>query len=241
MRTKKRFTVVLVAILSIVFSFATYAQERFVVAGSGLKLRVSPDMESSMLVVIPKGKKVNIIESAEMTGLINRIDWLDGAWVKVEYRGIKGYVFDGFISSLALPDGPEEMTGGSFDLAFPLENYALNHFMIYAPCDTLGRGDTFTKILYLNEEGETMETTEDEFYFETSLNLKNISMAEAFNLICNMTNSKSERKFLVDNSLFIEGNDAKVKEIRIKGGANVVIKKIGDGFINIKAIVHYFA
>lgn len=73
---------------------------------AGLKMRSVPDQKSDVLVVIPNGKTVQVIEEKpeEMT-----IGSRTGKWCKVEYDGKTGWVFGGFLkesddSSIALLD-----------------------------------------------------------------------------------------------------------------------------------------
>jgi hypothetical protein len=78
----------------------------FVDTAAGLKMRKDPDQKAEVLVVIPNGKSVQIIEekSEEMT-----IGSRTGKWCKVEFEGKTGWVFGGFLKqsdggSIALLD-----------------------------------------------------------------------------------------------------------------------------------------
>ncbi len=72
---------------------------------SGMELFREPDLNSRIITTLPYGAKV----TAKDTPLTNEIllgDGLTGLWLKVEYMGRDGFVFDAYLSKL--PPPPEE-------------------------------------------------------------------------------------------------------------------------------------
>lgn len=90
----------------------------FVIARTGLNVRSDPSLRGKALSTIPYGHRliakeeklpflwfntdsVQIFESYSWYKAENAATapyWIKGKWVKVEYNGMEGYVFDGFLS-----------------------------------------------------------------------------------------------------------------------------------------------
>lgn len=210
-----------------------------VVAPSGLKLRIAPQKDASTLRIIPPGDKVEVINASEITSIPDRISWMDGQWIYVEHRGVRGYVFDGFLSSLPMPNNDFEEIRSDFNITVPFECYVKNHLLDNEECDTLISNDSFTKLVYNDLKGIRLESTEEEFYYEVDVFIPEIRVSEIFNLFNNMAESRHEKKLLLENSIFIEGDQGFIKEIRINAGANTSIKKEENG-VRIKSLIRYF-
>lgn len=238
---KLRLQIILIGLMAFIASSFTFTEGQLltVVASSGLKLRVSPSPSASMLKVIPYGEKVKVLNASEYTARADRINWLDGHWIEVEYRGVRGYVFDGFLSSMPVPDNEFEQIQADLIIAIPLESYVRDKLMTIQEKDTLFYGDSFSKCVFTDPAGTVLTATEDEFYYEVDVFLPGISIPEIYNTLLGMAESTFERSFLLDNSVFIEGSDGKVKEIRIDGAATT-IKKEGTNDVRIKSLVRYF-
>lgn len=233
---------ILLGMTAFLLSSFTFTEGPFltVVAHSGLKLRVAPSADASTLKIIPYGEEVSVIHSSESTSLSDRINWLDGQWIEVEYEGVRGYVFDGFLSHLPIPASEFEQIQADFIVALPLESYIHSRLLIDEEVDTLKSGDSFNKCIFQDPSGIYMATTEDEFYYEVEVIIPDTRISEIYTLLLSMAESRFERQMLLDNSVFIEGQDGQVKEIRIKGGAATTIKKMENDKIQIKALVRYF-
>ncbi|HPM34487.1 MAG TPA: SH3 domain-containing protein [Spirochaetota bacterium] len=67
---------------------------QYVISENGIILRESPSIESKSLKVIPFKTKLLIKESIESLTIVNNIA---GKWYKVEWNGIVGYVFSGYL------------------------------------------------------------------------------------------------------------------------------------------------
>jgi hypothetical protein len=101
-------------LLFIAFGFNGYAIENYKVGdsltvfiNSGLKLREKPSAKSLAIATIPIGKKVfikkQLLREYKHQDSLASIRLIKGYWVKVDYNGQAGYVFDGYLSSLPYP------------------------------------------------------------------------------------------------------------------------------------------
>ncbi len=85
----------------------------YVWADSGLKIRSEPSLKGEKMNLIPYGEKVKIIQENLRTiplkvnelklkstnGKVEVFD-IEGFWVKVDWNGEEGYVFDGYLSKI---------------------------------------------------------------------------------------------------------------------------------------------
>ena len=73
-----------------------------VIAKSGLKLREEPSLNSRVFTTMDWGEEVTVLNTMGFQRS-QTIELVQGNWVYVEYRGFKGFTFDGFLSDLPLP------------------------------------------------------------------------------------------------------------------------------------------
>lgn len=67
----------------------------------GLNLRKEPSKESKLLATLEYGEKIEVIEPTQQKF---ETDNLRGYWVKIRYKKKEGYLFDGYLTSLPVPD-----------------------------------------------------------------------------------------------------------------------------------------
>jgi len=85
------------------FSIQSYTagQTLNVLASSGMNLRDAP--KGTVLQKIPYGARIKTLQ-AKSTINPETIEGIQGNWVKVEYNGAMGFLFDGFLSTLPAPE-----------------------------------------------------------------------------------------------------------------------------------------
>ncbi len=117
--------------------------ERVVSAARGLKLRQGPDVNSTIILTIPNGVKVSVLETG---GRETEIDGERGTWSRVGYGNVIGWVFAGqFLepNDISMKDvagrsfffSPDEVDGAS-TTGFAVENDG----SFYAECNLQGNG-----------------------------------------------------------------------------------------------------
>ena len=77
----------------------------FVTASSGLSLRKGTNLRSQKLLTLPYGAQVNYLYTPQNTEIT--IDGIPGAMIAVEYQGAKGFVFNGYTTTIAPPHEDE--------------------------------------------------------------------------------------------------------------------------------------
>ncbi len=71
-------------------------------AKSGLKLREEPSLNARVFTTMDFGEEVTVLNTLGFQRT-QTIELVQGNWVYVEYRGFKGFAFDGFLTDLPLP------------------------------------------------------------------------------------------------------------------------------------------
>ena len=201
-----------------------------VIATSGLKLRMEPNMESGTLTIMPFGAEVTLLEF-EPNEHITRVDWIDGKWMKVEYNGRVGWAFDGFLTILNVPSHELEKCYEDLDLAFPLEFWARANFGA-TKIDTMTDERTFVRTRYSLVNQQELVVTEKDLSTKIELYLQDVRVMEVYQLLQSMISVKDARKVFEDASLFIE-KDGTIKHIKIDVGGGIDIRESYDGKVRI--------
>lgn len=76
-------------------------QQLNVLASSGMNLRDAP--KGAVIQKIPYGARVKTLQ-AKSTSNPETIEGIQGSWVKVDYNGKTGFLFDGFLSAMPAPE-----------------------------------------------------------------------------------------------------------------------------------------
>ncbi len=202
-----------------------------VYAYSGLKLRTQPTTQSEVVKIIPYGDKVTLLEQS---GQHETIEWMSGEWVKVSHGESEGYVFEGFISELPIPNYKFEMTLNDLDLTYPLLAWAEYHYDEVQNADTI-MNDEVEKVVQHLENNLTLTRTNTKHRFYVNMELSNIKIEDAYNLVKAMLLTKAEKEVFENNSIFIHDNEGLMHRIKVNVEHPLEIRKLHDGKIKILA------
>jgi len=210
-----------------------------VVAGSGLKMRTTPSLESQVIKVIPFGDTVYEVLDSTMTETISdRIEWMEGEWIRIEHMGDQGYVFNGFLTSLPIPNFEFELTMEDLDLTSPLESWINYRF------DRMGEPSIYEtkdeiKMVTDFEEGHRKIEYESEFKYKVVLQLEDVEVHEAYNLMKGMLLTGYEKTSFDQKSVFVENKFGEIDRIKINLEQPIEIKKLRDNRVQISIINFY--
>ncbi len=204
-----------------------------VVAGSGIKLRVQPSLQSHVIKVIPYGDHVEMRHDSVQVE--DRIEWLDGKWIKIEHEGDTGYVFDGFLSTLPTPTLDFELS--QEDLAFipALDSWASYRFSPTAEAHTIERAGQI-KVITPLEGGHKKIELETPYMYKLSVQLQDKEIHEAYNLLRGMLLTDYELATFNRKTLFIENNVGDIHKIKVALDEPIEIKKLPNNRIQISVI-----
>lgn len=205
-----------------------------VVAGSGLKMRTAPNLSAQTVKVIPFGDMVfTVIDTAMTETIEDRIEWMEGEWIKVEHMGDQGYVFNGFLTHLPVPQFDFELTYEDMDLVSPLESYVSYRFdkdgepMIYDE-------ETSIKMVTNYEGGHKKIEIEDEFMYQIKVTLSDTEIHEAYNLLKGMLLTGYEKTTYEQNAVFVENKYGEINKIRINIDKPIVITQLPGNQVQIR-------
>lgn len=208
-----------------------------VLAYSGLNMRTVPGSHGQFIKTLSLGTEVVKVNDENSLGYPERIDWIDGEWILVEHEGDIGYVFDGFLTSLSIPDEVDEFTCGEMDLSYPMEKYFENNFKVQAAPDTI-YGSTTIAVSQSSTEGHLFKEKDKPYQFETSLELTGVDIMEAYHLAYNMLSSKPEMISFLNNSTFVEDEIGRIRRIKVHSDYPVYIKRTPNQTVVITVISH---
>jgi len=199
-------------------------------AESGLKMRTTPGLNGKLVQVIPFGESVTVINVDVSSN--EQIEWVAGNWIEVEYDGLSGYVFDGFLNQLETPRYSFEHTVDDMDLIYPLMAWAEYHYEDISAPDTIYEG-TVTKLIQPMTKGTILKKYDDPYLFKIDVELENIRIMDAYQLLHSMLSEKYEKVTYKNNSIFINDNYGEVERIRVNIDNPVEIKKLKNGKVRI--------
>lgn len=205
-----------------------------VVAGSGLKMRTAPNLSSQTIKVIPFGDMVfPVLDTMTNETKEDRIEWMEGEWIKVEHLGDQGYVFNGFLTHLPVPQFDFELTYEDMDLVSPLESYISYRFdkdgepIIYDERDQI-------KMVTNYVEGHKKVEIEDAFMYQIKVTLSNTEIHEAYNLLKGMLLTGYEKTTYEQNAVFVENKFGDIDKIRINIDMPIEIKQLPGNQVQIR-------
>lgn len=205
----------------------------FVVARSGLSLRIEPGSNQDLITIIPYGEIVQVLEP-DSTLMEENINWVRGHWVPVHYNGKIGYVFDGYLSPLRLPSYSFEKTQSDLDLIYPLESWVSVHLHAIGNQDTVTT-DYYDQVTQSYESGDHLTRMNAGNLYKVKLNLTDVRIMDAYHLLKSMLNNKYEVEHFERSSLFLadEGNDLHRVKIQLDNPVDIRYTHNGDVLITI--------
>ncbi len=203
----------------------------YVMANSGLTLRMEPNKNSESLGVVNYGSSVQVLNQPEGIQNIEKLNWVEGKWIFVEYDGVTGYMFDGYLSDLPIPIYEFEKCQLDLDLIYPLESWAEVN-LGGSNNDTIEAG-ALKKVTdrYIGGEKLVRSHKKDEYKLELYLN--DIRLMDAYHLLQSMIDSQTRLETFKDESTFIEDREGDLYKVKVDLDNPVEIRKLKSGDIKI--------
>lgn len=201
-----------------------------VMAKSGLKLRLSPNLDAPVLDVIRYGETVT--QADDFVPSLNsfKVNWVKGSWIKVNYNKQEGFIFNGFVSDLAVPSEEMEFASTIGGLSQSLYNWAYNNYDLIST-DTLTDNDmALTTLSKLN--GNDLFVHDTELVTRVEFTIDDIRIMDAYHLLESMMDTRSARSIFKENTMFFAGADGNLNKIKVAGG-QIQVRKLDDGRIKV--------
>lgn len=202
-----------------------------VFASSGLKLRAFPNQNAEVLDIVRYGDQVLVLNTYDFNEeKADRIDWLDGHWILVEYEGIAGYLFDAYLSGLSFPGSEEEICQDGYSYAYTLGEYFDQHYGQKQMLDS-----TDEKMIYRLDSGIKIKRINEQQVYTLEIEIPEMRISEMLNLMRSMLPDRDSQIQFENSLVFIEGSDTRINEIRVNLGDSVILKKKSNGNLLVKA------
>ncbi len=206
-------------------------QELNVYASSGLKLRAHPSTGSEVIDIIPFGSRVTVINTFEFSDENTaRIDWIDGHWILVEYEGMAGYLFDGYLSPLPFPGTESEICTDGYSYAFTLGEYIQEHYGQQSIIDS-----STQYYFTMHDFGIKRKIWQKEDHQKIEIEWPGVKINEVLNLMRTMTPSRAALQQFERSLLFMEDIDGNIEQIKITLGDPVTLTIKENGNVLVKA------
>lgn len=201
-----------------------------VMAKSGLKLRLNPNLDAPVLDIIQYGEEVTKTTDYVEARHPLKVNWVEGSWIKVNYENQIGFVFDGFVSQLAVPLEDAEFTASINGLSYTVYNWAHQNYE-WKSTDTLT--NTPMALTTLSKLGShTLFIHDTEYTTKVELTMEEVRIMDAYHLLESMMDTKSARSIFKENTMFFAGADGSVNKIKIAGG-QILIRTLDNGQIKV--------
>ena len=199
---------------------------------NGLKLRIEPSFNAQVITVLDYGEALTLLgETPESSPF--QVGYASGKWVHVDVNGLDGYVFDGFTSTLPIP----EVLPHTEYLTTILEQYAHANFVLLTT-DTIERSSEMDErfhIKYRYQFEDDIKLNYDAYWQSESIKLEipNIRIMDAYHLVKALL-TVSDLKDVYGKDLIFKVNDyGNIYEISDRLKEDIIIRDRGE-FISIE-------
>jgi hypothetical protein len=198
-----------------------------VTANSGLNMRLTP-VNGTVIHKLKLGDRVEMLEDIDCLGFKQRIDWVDGEWIRVQHDELIGYVFSGYLSTLPVPLSEGEYTSvPTIQMAF--ETWIENNFSPQAANDTV-LGSNIIEACKKYDNGLVLKKTTTSHNTLLTATFSDAKVMELYHICFAMLVNKSDQKYFLDNSTFQENTEGSIHKINISNPNELIkIAKQKDG------------
>ncbi len=212
---------------------ASYGYERFagktliVHALNGLKLRHEPSIHAQVITVLDYGEAMTFLgETPESTPF--HVGYASGKWVHVDVNGLDGYVFDGFTSTLPIP----EVLPATDYLTSVIEQYAHSNFKLQST-DTIERSSEMDErfhVKYRYRFEDNIRLNYDAYWQSESMKLEipNIRIMDAYHLVKALLTISDLKHMYGADLVFKVNEEGAIYEISDRWKENIIVRDRGD-------------
>lgn len=208
-----------------------------VVANSGLRMRVNPEMSSPTIKVLEHGTPVTVLKTNGYDGqYTDRIQWMDGSWVKVKTGHLSGWLFDGFLTTLPPVQEVDHLCLDCYSLTTPLIQYLQSTIPVECEWTDTTEDVSTTDLLY--SDGIYHHMSQGDGWYRHEIVFDQLRMSEVVNLLRSMLVGKQMRQEFEESLVFHEDRNGFVSKIEVKlFPDSLVIEQEPEGLITMTAMV----
>lgn len=223
--------IAIITCMLITFTGVTFAQSEtyYVSAYQGLNLRTSPG-NGNIIKTLSLGDRVEIMDDADSLCYTQTLNHVPGEWVMIDHRGIVGYVFDGYLSSIPMPNG-RNIIDSYIPISHAFVNYLKNNFELEATNYNI-KGSTNGEVEeYVKDEItlKKVNTNRESFVYGQ---VPDVKIFEIYHVLYAMLDGMRQRDNFLKNSTYVKGKSGEVEKISVNtDDETIVIKKGSNDFI----------
>ncbi len=208
-----------------------------VVANSGLRLRINPQMTSPTIKVLEHGTPVTVIKVNGYEGAYtDRFQWMDGSWVKVKSGHLSGWLFDGFLTTLPVVEDIDHLCLDCYSLTTPLTQYLQGTLTIECEWTDTTEDVATTDLLYA--DGIYHHMIQGDGWYRHEIVFDQHRLSEVLNLMRSMLVGKQMRQAFEESLVFHQDGQGFVNRIEVKlFPDNLEIEQEPEGLITMTAMV----
>ena len=207
-----------------------------VAANSGLRLRVKPDMKSPTIKVLDFGQVIDVTKIDPHQQ--DRIGWIDGHWIKVKAGHVSGWVFDGFLSTMSIPDHEDHLCTDCASLIYPLERYILDHYLSECSEELADTSEDILVSSVLYDDGIQFDKSIGEGWYQAEVTFQGRRINEVLNVFRGMLVGSLMRSDFEQSLIFHQDGKGRLNKIEVKLFADgLTIERTGEDIILVKAMI----
>ena len=177
-----------------IFGFNYEVRDSLIVyAKNGLNFRTTPSLNGDKVGLIPFGSQIQVVDTKQFE-IRDTFDGFSGNWIEIDYLGLAGFVFDGYLSKFPIPK-PSYKTGylGDNLSSYIAENYEKKIELNTAkPCnDSIGKECDHGQIIGVYGENIVYTVAYGWERVEYNFHFRNTRFSEMINLLFFFTDDKS--------------------------------------------------
>ena len=210
-----------------------------VAATSGLRLRVQPEKSSPTIKVLDYNDRLQVVQiESQERNLQDRIQWQDGQWIRVKAGHLSGWVFDGFVTTLPLPDEETQLCIDCSSMIQPLNEYVSAHFGVECAEEQADTVEDLMSSTYLYDGGIQVSTTSSDGWYRSEIVFEGRRLSEIVNLLRSFSVGEQMRRDFDLSLVFHEDRQGLVSKVEVRlFPDDLVIERTPDGLIEVSAMV----
>ena len=209
-----------------------------VVATSGLRLRMSPDINARTIHILKFGEMVVVVDTDSfVTQNEDRISWMDGHWVKVRYGNLAGYAFDGFLSTLTVPTHENQLCIDCNSVTVPLDRYISDNYTSVSIEEGSQHSEEIAQFVTQHDGGITATRTSGEGWYELEAVFEGRRLCEVLNLLRSMMVDDHLRQSFEDSLIFREDRTGHINKVEVTLYDNPIHITSENGRVTLSTVV----
>ena len=212
-----------------------------VFANSGLRLRMAPAPDAKTLKIMRLGDIVMVVNTHDFAeDYEDRVGWMDGHWIEVQYQGVNGYVFDAFLSTMQIPDHESELCIDCEHIIHPFENFLRSKYPSVSMSTGPQHSESTTQFISKMEDGIVTTRTTNETWYHLEVKFSEKRLCEVLNLFRAVIPEQQLRKDFDASLIFRQNSVGEIDYVMSRlYDSPIKIRRNSDGTVVVETTVFF--